>query len=208
LCVVASIRGKAVLQCHRHRACAGRVERKRAFCYHAYLPMIPMIPPLPSLPFPPPPVARALRTTESFPCSLPLPSLVLICSSTVTVGLTYREARTVECGNCRPRTRRGEEEVGIDDYHMLPSLPISRTSITIITFPISFFLFSFLSTRPLSPTSLFPFWAGWWCAQLVPGNSHSTGIFHAAERSMPWLAIFSHAGGGGRGKGGSVVWVE
>jgi len=118
------------------------------------------------------------------------------------VGLTYREARTVECGNCRPRTRRGEEEVGIDDYHMLPSLPISRTSITIITFPISFFLFSFLSTRPLSPTSLFPFWAGWWCAQLVPGNSHSTGIFHAAERSMPWLAIFSHAGGGGEEREG------
>lgn len=171
--------------------------RSATYC----LPTTIDFPPLPSLP---PPAACALNTTEGFPCSLPPPGLVLICSSTATVGLTYREARTVECGNCGPRTRRGEE-VGLDDYHMLPSLPISRTSITIITF--YYFLFSFLSTRPLPPTFLFSFGLGggelnWFLGILIP-----TGIFHAAERSMPWFLASMSGRGGEEGEGLWCGWV-
>lgn len=140
----------------------------------AYLPPLPF-PPLPSLP--PLAAACALSTTEDFPCSLPPPGLVLICSSTATVGLTYREARTVECSNCSPRTRRGAE-VGVDDYHMLPSLPISRTSITIITFPYFLFLVPIHpSTSPHLPLPLL----GW----VVVSSIGSWEFSFPQEYSMP-----------------------
>jgi len=141
---------------------------------------------------------------ERFPCSLPPPSLVLICSSTATVGLTYRETRTVECGNCSPRTRRGEE-VRVDDYHMLPSLPIPHTSITIITF--SCFFFSFPSTHQFSPTSLFPFWAWVVVSSIGSWKSSFYRNIPCCREKDAVVSDFLAPTPGGRGGGGSVVWV-